>query len=317
MTEANHADHHGLVTPGKTGTAMLLKLVLFPAAVVVAFVVLIAWLASPGRDVESLVESLENADGARLAAAVELVAALERPDNGSLRRDPNLARRLADVLQREIEAGGMGPEALRLRTYLCRALGSFQVVDPLPALLTASKTRRHEQEVEVQLAALRAVAAVASHLDATELQQDPQLLPVLLGAAADPHPEIRQRAAFALGVVGGDRATTQLETMLRGQPAEVRYNAATALARHGNAAGAEVLLEMLTPSQTSGKHFSSERIHLTALEAVDRLLAAGASEKLDELRPAVERLTRADVEAPLRVKAVEVLDHWRQIVPVR
>ncbi|HUT14470.1 MAG TPA: HEAT repeat domain-containing protein [Thermoguttaceae bacterium] len=304
MSEANAPD------PKPSATATLMKLVVLPAVVVLALVVVIAWLASPGTDVEALVESLEKPGDARLAAAVELAAALDHPDNDPLRRDPILARRLADVLQREIETGGMEPDELRLRTYLCRALGGFQVADPLPALLTASKTQRSEQEVEVQLTALRSVGSLASHLDAADLQRVPQLLDVLLASAADPRPEIRERAAFVLGVVGGDRAMTQLETMLQGQPAEVRYNAATALARHGNAAGAEVLLEMLTPSQTSGKYFSRSRIHLSALEAIDRLLEAGASDELDELRPAVERLTRGDVETPLRVKAVEVLERW-------
>jgi len=311
MSQANAPDPDDRAPPARpSATARLLKLVLFPAMVVLALVVVIAYLASPGADVESLVESLEKPGDAPLAAAVELVAALEHPDNDPLRRDPILARRLADVLQRQIDAGGMEPDALRLRTYLCRALGRFQVAEPLPALLTAGETCRTEQEVEVQLTALRAVGAVASHLDAAELRKAPRLLDVLLASAANPRPEIRERAAYVLGVVGGDRAIGQLQAMIEGQPAEVRYNAATALARHGNAAGAEVLLEMLTPDQTSGRYFSSERIHLAALEAIDRLLAAGVGNRLSELRPAVERLTGADMPTALRVKAVEVLARW-------
>jgi HEAT repeat protein len=62
-----------------------------------------------------------------------------------------------------------------------------------------------------------------------------------------PHAEIRAVAAFALGVIGGDEALTRLKLMLVNAYPNARYNAATGLARHGDAACVPVLKEMLDP----------------------------------------------------------------------
>jgi HEAT repeat protein len=229
---------------------------------------------------------------------------LREPGDTAIKRDPEVAGRLSEILRKEIETNGMDRDQLSLRMYLCRALGEFEIADPLPVLLEAARLQPDPQEAEVRCAAIEAVAVLASHVGASELRRNPQLLPVLLQSAEDPQQRVRQRAAFALGVVGGDRAQDCLELMLADAHAEVRYNAATGLARHGNPKCVGVLREMLDPQ---GVDVDRTTVQKNALRATGLLAAANPTADLGELIQVVERLTRADVAAEVSAQAVEVL----------
>ena len=71
----------------------------------------------------------------------------------------------------------------------------------------------------------------------------------------------------------------------------VRYNAATGLARWGDAAAMEVLIEMLQPNQ-SGRvaQVEEELVHVNALEALTQLLQANGEVPVERVRDAVEDL---------------------------
>lgn len=288
---------------------VLLKLILLPGLVVLVGVLTIVWLKQPGDDVDSLIDTLGRQGEQRWLAAAGLSAVLHEPEGAAVKRDPAVARRLVEILEKELEAGGMDPDRLRLRMYLCRALGEFRIADPLPVLLEAARLERDEREVEVRRSALEGIAVLASNVDPAALRGEAQLVPVLLSAAEDEHRQLRETAAFALGVVGGDRARARLESMLADRYAEVRYNAATGLARHGNARCIAVLLEMLDPRQASRRR---TKIQVNALRAIGKL-AANRSVDLEEadwqeLVEAVERLSRAGVSAEVGAKATEVLE---------
>ena len=283
---------------------VLLKLILLPGLVVLLIVLTIAWLKQPGDDVDSLIDTLGREGKQRWLAAAGLSAVLHQPEGAAIRRDPAVARRLIEILLREIQAAGMDPEQLRLRMYLCRALGEFRITDPLPVLLEAARLQRDEKEVEVRLSALEAIAVLVSNVGPAKQRGDPGLVPALLSAAEDEQQQVRERAAFTLGVVGGDRAEARLELMLFDSYAEVRYNAATGLARQGNPACVAVLLKMLDPRQADPRRTMFQK---NALQAAGKLSAANATAELDELAEAVERLTRADVAAETRAKATQVL----------
>ena len=71
---------------------------------------------------------------------------------------------------------------------------------------------------------------------------------------------MRAVAAFALGVIGGDEALARLKVMLIDSYPNARYNAATGLARHGDAACVPVLQEMLDPeNQHSASDENNDR----------------------------------------------------------
>jgi len=305
MSPSADPDHGNDASPaGFSAGGMLLKLLLLPGLVVLAIVVAVIWLGRPDGDVDSLIDRLAREGDDRWLAALSLSAMLHEPGDTAIKRDPAVARRLSEILRKEIAAGGMDRDQLNLRMYLCRALGEFEITDPLPVLLEAAQLQRDPQEVEVRCAAIEAVAVLASHVGTTGLRGDPQLLPVLVQAAEDPQRQVRQRAAFALGVVGGDRAQACLERMLADRCAEVRYNAATGLARQGNPNCIGVLREMLAPQ---GVNVDRTTVQRNALLATGLLAAANRTADLGELIEAVERLTRANVAAEVGAKAVELL----------
>jgi HEAT repeat protein len=299
-----------------------LKLVVLPALVVCVLVmifVVIGWLTLSPGDVDALVDALERRGNTRWRAAVDLAGALAEPGGAELKNDPALAARLAEILRREIESGGLREEQITLRMYLCRALGEFHVAEPLSVLLQAATTERDPREVDVRRSAIEAVAVLASNFGSERLRTRREVISALMDAAADARPPLRSAAAFALGVIGGSEAEAKLEGLLRDAHPDVRYNAATGLARHGNLAAIDVLLEMLDPNESAGievekqeaaRDFKRAMIFSNGLRATGQLVSANPAAELSRLREAVARLTRPVVDAPIRVKAVEVLSQW-------
>src|SRR5207244_1868975 len=114
----------------------------------------------------------------------------------------------------------------------------------------------------------------------------------------DAPPELRQRAAFALGFFGGETAAAALRRRLQETEEDrfVRYNAAAALARRGDPAAREVVREMLTPGDLEQvvsvessleKQNKLEAIELEALRALDHSVRQGRPDLARRLRPAV------------------------------
>jgi HEAT repeat protein len=120
-------------------------------------------------------------------------------------------------------------------------------------------------EVEVRFSALEAIAALADNCGVDKFQDHKEVMDLLLAASREqtddgapppessdgtptlyrPHSEIRAVAAYALGVIGGDQAQSRLRLMLVDGYPNARFNAATGLARWGDAQCLRVLREML------------------------------------------------------------------------
>ena len=301
-----------------SASGLLLKLVLLPGLVVFVLVmvfVVIGWLTLSPGDVDSLVDALEKRGNTRWRAAVNLAGALAEPGGADLKNDPLLAGRLIEILRREIESGGLREDEITLRMYLCRALGEFHIPEPFPVLLQAATTERDPREADVRRSAIEAIAVLASNVGPGSLRSRGELISALVEAGEDPRPPLRSAAAFGLGVIGGAEAEAKLEALLRDVYPDVRYNAATGLARQGNVAAVEVLLEMLDPNEAAGievekqeaaRGFKRAMILLNALRATGQLASTNATADLSRLTRAVDRLTRPDIEAPVRAKAIDV-----------
>lgn len=298
----------------------LVKWLVLPIAVV-AGVAALAWLFErPGlsrSDADVLVSQLEAGGRGRWRAAVDLANAVADPGSAELKQDRALARRLSEILRREIAAGRIGEEDATLRMYLARALGGFHVDTPLPALVEAAGTERDPREAGVRRSAVEAIAVLASNTDPSEVRASPGVMPALLEAAGHREPPVRSAAAFTLGVLGGPEAEGRLEGMLADVHPDVRYNAATGLARHGNPAAVDVLVEMLDPAETAGVETEKQEaararkrglILANALRATRQLAAANPSADLGRLSEAVRTLQKADVPAAVRVEAASVGD---------
>jgi len=231
-------------------------------------------------------------------------------------------------LSAELELASVDPVRLKLRVYLCRMLGEFRVAEVVPTLLAAANQQKSPEEIHVRAAAIEALALVINTQGAEKLRDSQPLRESLVEASTltpkgdDPeglYPEVRSRAAFALGILGGDAANQRLEQMLHDAYPNARYNAATGLARQGDSRCSTVLLEMLDPQaadaikgETKASNQEAKRLSvlvngMRATELLAERVPDVASPELASLRAAVEKLTTAQISHAVNLVAKETL----------
>lgn len=290
----------------------LLSFIVAPGAIVLvclSIIVGIRWLTHPGTSPEQLVDTIERREGnVRWRAAVHLAGMLADPEHGDLRQDRQIAGRLTQILRRELQSGGGRKEDVTLRIFLCRALGEFKLDVAIPALVDATGSQRDR---DVRRSALEAIALLADTLSTERVGAEPGLIDSLLAASRDGDPQVRLSAAYAMGVLGGSESEERLAAMLLDEHALVRYNAATGLARWGNAATIDVLLEMLVPDQRAvfGNAASDAQqglIHVNALEALTQLMSANPAVSGERFREAVDGLEKTNLTPAARTKVKSV-----------
>lgn len=305
------------VQPPNVG--FLLQLFVIPGVIVSIIVVVYLsfnWLAHMGRDPHAIVDDIRRDNAGSWQAASDLANELRR--DPQLRKNADLAADLAGLLEQHLNSGAPpNDNEMDLRAFLCRALGEFQVAEGQPALIQAATTQRDERDETVRRAALESLAVRIDNMRQAKAEPAGDLLPVLLEASRDESALIRSTSAFTLGVMGGEQATERLERMLSDSWPDVRYNAATGLARRGNALAIPVLVEMLDPQESAGvgtekqvaaRDFKRASILMNALRACEQLAEANSSADLKPVKQAVEKLVReGKLEAPLRVEAKKIL----------
>ena len=313
--------------------SFLLQLFLIPLIIVTIIVMvwlLFSWLAHMGGDPRDLVRDLRVINEASWQKANTLADMLRNHEYDYLKDDEELAGELADVLLLDLKAGGSDEKRIRMRIFLCRALGEFRVDTGLPALLIAAKPSDQPADMDVRYAALEALAVLTFNVGPEKLAVEPGLLATLETASSersdDPDQEkrlagLRSTAAFTLGVLGGERALTRLNQMLSDPHPNARFNAANGLARHGDPRAVPVLLEMLDPENSAvvkGEMSDSERLRkrmlvlMNGLRAARQLVEKGPVEKgpnadLETLRGAIQRLRTSDLPNAVRLEASECL----------
>ncbi|HEX4130867.1 MAG TPA: HEAT repeat domain-containing protein [Pirellulales bacterium] len=298
----------------------ILQLFLIPAAIVAIIVCVwlaFNWLAQRGSDPYDYLQALERDSAVRWQAAVNLADALRDARHADLKHNRAVIQRLVAITDREIDAGLTDEDSLKLRVYLCNALGEFAEPEAvLPVLLKAASTQRHESERFVRFAAIKAIAVLLNSSPDFDRRGHREVLDVLLKASDDPEPVIRSTAAFALGAYGGDEAQQRLERLLNDAYPDVRYNAATTLARLGNAAAVPVLVEMLDPKSSAGiaaeeeegaREYKQTTIYVNALRAAGDLAQSAQAEQFDTLREAIERLRACHPTGAVDVQARDAL----------
>ena len=271
--------------------AFLVQLFLVPA-IIVAIIVCVwlafHWLAQLGNDPEGYVKALRRNNEGRWQAALNFANDLRGSGGQALKGDVGLAQELGSILADEVAsgrpraAGDSGEQSRTLCGYLCRALGEFAVPEAAPPLV--ARAADAADPVTAQ-AAVEALAVLADNL-ATAGRSFPDqaaVTAVLLAAAGSDDAAVRSRAAYALGVVGGDGVTGRLRSLLGDAADNVRFNAAVGLARQHDPAAWDTLAEMLSlpdvevPPGDDAKQ--SERykraiVALNALKAVGLLVDA-------------------------------------------
>ena len=324
------------VEPPSAG--FIIQLFVVPALIVLVIVgvwLMFNWLVRQAARPQDLIQGLEQgASIARWQRASELADMLRNERFVEFKRNPDNARQLAGILDREMAragaAGGMEEGDVTLRYFIARALGEFEVNEGIDVLLEAAKTGRSPNEQLVRHGALDAIAVRAYNLrqlDPPQELEHPELEPTLFALASDEDPRVRLRVAFALGQLGTPSAIERLEVMADDPHADTRYNAAVALAHHGNDAAVETLAEMLDiaeltslPAEAEGETDTFRRtvIVSNAIRAAEALARQNPSANLSPLLEALKALAEteakvlAEAELPTRVasdaqRALEVL----------
>lgn len=338
-SDQNSASPDDLPPVQPPSAGFLVQLFLVPGiivAIIVVVWVMVDWLAHMESDPQKFVDGLRR-DTPDVWQKAEQLAEMLRSDR-SLKGNAKLAETLGQILDEKLKAGLMDEGSINLRIYLSSALGQFNIPEAMPALLKAASTNRDPKELPVRRAALDAIGMLAWNLqqigsaasssgEKRELPNRANLTSTLLEAARDPEPVIRLRAAFVLGIVGGDQASDRLKKMLDDPNREVSYNAATALARQGDPAAIDTLLKMLDPEpfqhpaiETAAKAPAGEQddpdrqtdptvVILNGLRGISHLADANPAADLTRLTAAIDRLR--DASFPLEIRDMALSLHNR------
>lgn len=317
------------VTPPSAG--FLLQLFLIPL-IIVAIIVMVwlmfSWLAHMGGDPRDLVRKLHKGDDASWQAAGTLADMLRDPQQKHLKYDKNLAAELGEVLKKQLQAGQPDDNRIKLQIFLCRALGEFSTPQAAPALVEAARSSSAAPDVRRE--AVRALAILASNLGPDRFREHDAAMQAIFQAASQPagegdqrksSAELRSSAAFALGVIGGEEALHRLARLLGDADANVRYNAATGLARHGDQRAIPVLEEMLDPANDdavsgeeseSGRQWKQGLVNINGVRAVEMLAEKNPSAPTDSLKEALGKLAESDGPAPVRNEARQTIARLRK-----
>jgi hypothetical protein len=288
----------------------IVQLFVVPGLIVLAIVGV--WLTLHGLvqqtsiEPDKLVEGLEQGSSvARWQRASDLAEMLYNKRYPEFRRNREAAAHVGQILERQIDGGGMSEDDVRFRFFLAKALGEFDVQEGVDALVKAAKTNRDSREQNARDGALQAIASRVYNLHQLNPPQEvanAELEPALLGLAGDEDANIRFQAAYALGQVATPAAFERLAVMVDDPDPDTRYNAAIALAHHGKDAGVETLAEILeidepagTAEESGEDHMSKRRVFIEpAMLAARELMRQNPSADLSPIKKALQQMANAD-----------------------
>jgi len=287
----------------------ILQLFLIPMMIV--SVIICVWLLfnfiSRGETPTELVRGLQKMNNASWQKAYTLSSLLRAPAS-ELRNDEELAQELISVLETKLTEETADANQVKLRIFVCKCLGEFEIDTGLSALLNAAQQTDNSNDLVIALTAVEAVAVLISNLDESVRAENYDRIVETLLAASNEQAEnpdyallvnqLRSAAGFALGVAGGEKAIQRLVSMLDDAHPNARFNAAMGLARYGKLESTAVLLEMLDPEnediisgEPEGSHAFKRSVVITnAVRAVVSLSEFHQVAELSDLINAMQKL---------------------------
>jgi HEAT repeat protein len=274
--------------------ALAVQFFLIPLAVVGVTILVYVGFRSLLTDQRSpqdyLVEIQTGGTTRRWPAAYELSRLMADP---AVRADRDLGPALVDAFEKAKD------DDPRVRQYLALALGRLD--PPLPAKAIADLTvALNDASGEARI---MAIWALGSSGDASVV---PELEPLFGSSDAG----IRKMVVYALGALPGEAQIGTLRTALQDAEPDVRWNAAVALARHGNRDALPVLQQMLDRQYVEGTVTRNARPDADQDPVADVMISglrAIAALKETTLRTPVETLSQQDVSMKVRQAALETL----------
>jgi HEAT repeat protein len=282
-------------SPLVAAPALAVQFFLIPMAVVAltgsVYIGFRSLLADDRGPQEYLAEIRNGGSSRRWPAAYELSRLMSDP---KVRADKTLAPALVKAFQ---ESTG----DMQVRRYLALAIGRLD--PPLPADAIADLTHAlDDPDSETRISVIWALGSSG----------DPAVVPrlVTLYTAQDSDAGIRKMVVYALGALPGDAQEPTLRTALQDAVADVRWNAAVALARHGSHDGVPVLKQMLDRQyveQAVKRDVRADDDQDPIADVMISGLRAAASLRDDTLRPSITSLSQQDRSLKVRQAALEAL----------
>ncbi len=240
---------------------------------------------------EYLAEIRNGGSSRRWPAAYELSRLMADP---KVRADKSLAPALVKAFQ-----ASQGDT--QVRRYLALAIGRLD--PPLPAEAVADLTHAlDDPDSETRISVIWALGSSG----------DPAVVPRLLRlfSAQDSDAGIRKMVVYALGALPGDAQEPTLRTALQDDVADVRWNAAIALARHGSHDGVPVLKQMLDRDYVEQTVKRTVRVDEDQDPVADVMISgvrAAAALRDETLKPSIATLSQQDRSLKVRQAALEAL----------
>jgi HEAT repeat protein len=269
------------------GARLVLDLLVFPLLMVgvgVGVFVLFGLVTSEGKSPGDYLDLIRTGDSnRRWQAAYELSRVIKARRDPAL-ADPRLAAQMVTLFE------GAADDDPRVRRFLALALGRLGDARGVGTLLEYLKgaERGEALDPETCVYAVWALGAIG----------DEAALPALLRLVAHEDAGLRKTAAHALGVFRTEEAGAALGRALADPVGDVRWNAALALARHGDSAAAPVLVEMMDREQLA----RDEAITPAQTEEILLQAIAGAA-GLADARLASRLAALGETDPSLRVRA--------------
>jgi HEAT repeat protein len=189
----------------------------------------------------------------------------------------------------------------QVRRYLALAIGRLD--PPLPADAIADLT--HALDDPDSETRISVIWALGSSGDAAVV---PRLVP--LYSAQDADAGVRKMVVYALGALPGEEQTPTLRTALQDEAADVRWNAAVALARKGRREGVPVLRQMMDRQYVEQVVKRDVRLDMDQDPIADVMISglrAAATLRDESLKPSVTALSQNDRSMKVRDAALEAL----------
>lgn len=281
-------------TPLVAAPALAVQFFLIPLAVVgvtvMVYVGFRSLLADDRSPQEYLAEIRSGGSNRRWPAAYDLSRLMADP---KVRADRTLGPELVKAFE---ESKDDDP---RVRRYLALAIGRLD--PPLPPKAIADLARAlDDPDSEARISTIWALGSSG----------DPSVVPRLQPLYESSDAGIRKMVVYALGALPGDAQLVTLRTALQDSAADVRWNAAVALARHGNRDAVPVLRQMLDRAyveQNVTREVRQDADQDPVSDVMISGLRAAAALKDESLKPSVENLSQKDRSMKVRQAAMEAL----------
>ncbi len=274
--------------------ALAVQFFLIPLAVIAITVTVYVGFRSMLNDERTaqdyLAEIRTGGSTRRWPAAYELSRLMSDP---KVRADRSLAPALVKAFE-----GAENDDPL-VRRYLALAIGRLDPPLPAEAIEDLTKTL-NAPDAETRISAIWALGSSG----------DAAVVPRIQPLFSSDDPGIRKMVVYALGALPGEAQMPTLLTALQDSTADVRWNAAVALARHGRHDGVAVLKQMLDRAyveQTVKRDVRQDEDQDPIADVMISGLRAAAVLKDEGLRISVERLSESDKSLKVRQAALEAM----------